>query len=113
MRRYPYNIFKAVTYTTRDHMVKLLDDAVLEILRTYREIEVYEFMEKLHRYCWEKGVICLKWKISIENGNIKKWCTDAWFIIEKLNRRGIIEIKNVNGRKVLRLASNSEVEYLA
>ena len=82
-------------------MAGTLHGAVLDVLRSVREVELYEFMDRLFRYCWDNGVICLRWVITVENGRIKRFCTDAWRIIESLVRKGVVKIKTVDNKTII------------
>jgi len=81
-----------------------LDDAVIEVLRRLGEAELYDFMDELRRFCWRNGVVCLKWVIDVEGDRIRRICTDAWELILRLARRGVIDIRISNGRVYLSLA---------
>jgi len=83
--------------------MRSLTDAVKTILWEVKEIEVDEFMDKLYHYCWDRGIICLKWVLEDKGGKIQRFCTDAWKIIESMSRKGILEIVEINGRKIIRV----------
>ncbi len=79
-----------------------LTDLIVELLMRSGEVELHEFMDRLFEECWRRGVICLRWKIEVEGGRIKRLCTDAWEIVKVLERRGLVRVEEAGGRIVIK-----------
>ena len=73
-------------------MARTLEVTVLEILESRRVLTLDDFMNELFKQCWSRGVICLKWVTNVENGRIRRFCTDAWEVLKRLEKRGLVEI---------------------
>ena len=83
-----------------------LTDLIVELLMRSGEVELHEFMDMLFEECWRRGVICLKWKIEVDGDRIRRLCTDAWEIVKALERRGIVRVDEVGGRRIIKVVGS-------
>jgi len=74
-------------------MAGSLTRLISELLDERPKWDLDEFMQALYERCWDRGVICLKWQVELdEKGNFRRFCTDAWEILLRLHRQGKLQI---------------------